>query len=129
MKSLSCSIAVVLLLNASTCMAAEEEANPEPDAVQVRIANVSEVPFGEVVIVFPGHEEDYGSIEPGRVSEYRTVSLAFPYPAYSILAGGKPYRAITADHMGDTRLKTGSYTYTIDIFDERLIFGLIIDED
>lgn len=127
MRTLSIATGLTVLLYAPHCAAAEGRA--EPDIVRIRIANVSEVPFSEVVIDFPGREENYGPIEPGQTSEYRNVSLAYPYPAYRVVADGKPYRAITIDHIGDTRLMEGAYTYTINVFDGRLIFGLIIDED
>lgn len=127
MKILSLAAGLAFLFCATYGAAADSRA--EPDAVRIRIANVSEVPFSETVITFPGHEENYGPLEPGRTSEYRSVSVAYPNPGYRIVADGTPYRAITVDHIGDTRLTEGAYTYTINVYGDRLIFGLMVDED
>lgn len=109
---------------ATTCLAAEFV--PEP--VRVRVANASEVPFSVLVLDLPARE-DFGPLEPGQLSEYRSAFLAYRNPGYRIEAGGKSFHALTADHMGDTPLKAGAYTYTIDLYGERVVVGLIVDDE
>ena len=83
--------------------------------LQIRVANHSNVPIEQVRIRFPSQTEEYGTIPPKGVTEYRVVKKAYRYAQVVAKIGGEEVVIQPFDYVGEKPLKNGKYTYVLTI--------------
>ncbi len=83
---------------------------------KIRITNGSLVQMDDVLFKFP-QQELFGTIEPGLTSDYHSVHKPWGTPYVEANIQGKKYTLVPDDHVGDKKLGSGKYTYTL-LFNE-----------
>jgi hypothetical protein len=86
---------------------------PAPSSSDVRILNVTQYPFHQVVI----NGELYGTVNPGEYSGYRSLRAAYRYASVRLIAGNHEMRFTPDDYVGETPLGSGKFTYVLNIVD------------
>lgn len=85
-------------------------------AVQIRIRNASGIDFTDVYAVFPqGEKLHFGPIPAGSASAYEAVAQAYSSTYLEVVAGGKTYRYQPIDHVGESELPIGRYSYALNL--------------
>lgn len=82
---------------------------------EIRVANRSNVPIEQIRIQFPSQTEDYGTIPPKGVTEYRAVKIAYRYARIEAKIRGEEVLIQPIDYVGEKQLKEGKYTYVLSI--------------
>lgn len=101
---------------------------PDPGPVEIRVRNVSSERMDDVVVTFPDGPVDYGDIDPGAASSYRTVDRAYRYAAVAAVADGDSLAITPVDYVGESLLAGGAYTYRIGLSDaQSLTLELVRD--
>ena len=109
---------------------AADEPSPTPMTdVMVRVRNDAAVGLERVRVTFPdGSDADYGSLPPGRSSDYRPVVQAYGYSLVRVQpAGGSELTFQPIDFVGETPLPGGRYTYVLSIDGTALDLRLEVD--
>ena len=83
--------------------------------VHIRIQNNSSFRFDRVDVVFPEDEVRYGSISANSSSAYREVSKAYRYAYIEVEVGGEELVLQPIDYVGETLLRSGRYTYVLNV--------------
>lgn len=83
--------------------------------VDVRVANASSFDFQRVEVHFPEDEVNYGSVAAHRSTEYRRVSKAYGYAYIEVDVGGQELRIQPIDYVGESLLRSGRYTYELNL--------------
>lgn len=115
----------ILLLSCAACSAALSPA----DAVQIRVANRSSLPFHQVVIGFPAGREEYGAVVPQGRTGYRQVAEAYRYAYVKVQAGGRELVLQPIDYVGETPLEAGRYTYVLGVDAAQENLTLVLRDD
>ena len=105
------SLAVLLLVLLASCSSVLSHGTP----VEIRVANASAVSFDRVVVGFPRQKVDYGALAALSQSSYRTVEEAYPYAYVEVHRAGEKLVLQPIDYVGETLLKSGRYTYVLDL--------------
>ena len=82
---------------------------------EIRVANRSNVPIEQVRIQFPSQTEEYGTIPPQGVTEYRVVKLAYRYARIEAKVRGEEVLLQPIDYVGEKQLRGGKYTYVLTV--------------
>lgn len=80
---------------------------------QIRIANRGDVPLENIVVSFHSQTEQYGTLAPGGVSDYRSIAKAYSVARIEATANGEAVRLQPIDFVGDEPLDGGLYTYAL----------------
>ena len=83
--------------------------------VEIRIQNASSFPFERVDVVFPEDQISYGSIRANSASDYRDVSKAYRYAYIEVELGGEELVLQPIDYVGENLLRSGRYTYVLNV--------------
>jgi hypothetical protein len=82
---------------------------------EIRLANRSKVPIEQVRVQFPSQTEEYGTIPPKGVTEYRVVRKAYRYARIEAIVSGEEVVVQPIDYVGEKELKAGKYTYVLTV--------------
>jgi hypothetical protein len=82
---------------------------------EVRISNNSDVPIENVRVWFSQQTEDFASIAPKGVTDYRRVKETFCLTRIEAVVDGKPAIVQPFDHHGEKVLKPGKYTFVLSV--------------
>ncbi len=93
--------------------------------VQIRLKNNSNVKFESASF----NNTNYGSLNPGEVSQYEAFDEAHDYGLVQIIINGQEYGWIPIDFVGEKPLESGKYTfeYNFDEVNKILTDEFIID--
>ena len=83
--------------------------------VEIRIQNASSFAFDRVDVVFPEDQVSYGSIRANSSSDYRDVSKAYRYAYIEVEIGGEELVLQPIDYVGENLLRSGRYTYVLNV--------------
>ena len=83
-----------------------------PEAVEIRVKNTSDFSYVNLTVSIM-ESNNYGSLGPGKLSEYKTFSEAYRYAYVSLEIEGEALILQPIDYVGETPLKKGKYTYHI----------------
>jgi hypothetical protein len=119
---------LVTALFVGATLSCSDSTGPETDDVQIRIGNDTPSSFTSVAVTFPQDDVDYGPVAAGRRSEYRTVSVAYPYARIDVRIGSTELRIQPRDYVGETALEPGRYTYSLYFIDGYLQLELKRDD-
>ena len=98
--------------------------------VQLRVRNSSAYTYDSVSVNTSGGENTYGSVPAGAVSDYKTFDFAYRYAYISLKIDTVSYILQPIDYVGETKLKSGNYTYEVSVYDTATHqLGLTLVED
>lgn len=83
--------------------------------LEIRVANRSDAPIEQVRVGFPSQTEEYGTVAPKGVTEYRVVKKAYRYAQVVAIIGGEEVVIQPFDYVGEKPLKGGKYTYVLTV--------------
>lgn len=85
------------------------------DAIYIRIENLSDTPFTDVLAVFPQDSIQYGIIAATSKSSYAKVSKAYSYSYVKVVTANQTYILQPIDYIGAELLENGYYTYQLNL--------------
>jgi len=110
----------------------QEPRQEEPmNKLRIRIQNVSDVDFDNVVANFHNKEIDYGSIPSGAYSAFFDVDLAYRYAYLKIIAGRDTLVWQPIDYVGEAPLPVSAYSFAVDKREGSTVHdqgGFVLDE-
>ena len=89
--------------------------NEDPNKTNIRIVNESQFDFCNVVLNPSGGDVNYGIIEKGTATCYRSFDVAYDYAAVTLDIGGRTFTLEPIDFTGEPTLGNGNFTYTLDV--------------
>jgi major membrane immunogen (membrane-anchored lipoprotein) len=104
----------LIVIIALVCIAACSKENNEGE-VRIRLSNISEYDFENIVVNTSTGDVSYGSLESGEYSVYKSFDLAYRYAFIELTADGETYTLQPIDYVGETPLEKGDYTYQLDL--------------
>ena len=99
--------------------------NDSSDETRLRVENRTQTDFTAVEIQFMGEPQQYGAVEAGAFSDYRTFAEAYRYGLVVAKTADTTYRLQPIDYVGESPLDAGRYTYRLTLNDEQLSLELI----
>jgi hypothetical protein len=106
------------------------------DAVEkdilIRVKNVSQFNFTNVIVNTGGGENDYSTINFSENTDYKSFDFAYSYAFIELKIDGNTFTIQPIDYVGETKLDNGKYTYEVNAVDSgsqysRLSLTLIKD--
>lgn len=82
---------------------------PPTPVTEIRVRNGSNVMLLNVVV----GGKDYGDIMPGDQTPYLRWQTAYRYAGFSLYADGRKHELRVIDHMGESALGSGRFTYVM----------------
>ncbi|WKK77950.2 hypothetical protein QYS49_13295 [Marivirga salinae] len=89
------------------------EAEIDPSAVNIRLANTSNFDYKNIVINTTTGNVRFGALDSGEYSEYKVFEKAYRYAYVELEINGNTLKLQPIDYVGETPLKNGKYTYEI----------------
>lgn len=83
------------------------------EAVMIRVSNQSEIELRDVVVKFPSQTEEYGTLAPNSMSDFRRITRAYGYAHVQAIVDGKEAVVQPEDYLGAKLLESGKYTYAL----------------
>lgn len=83
--------------------------------VKIRLSNISEVDFENVVVNTSTGNVSYGSLKAQGLSDYKSFELAYRYAFIELSASGNIFTLQPIDYVGESPLDKGNYTYVLDL--------------
>lgn len=106
--------AFTLLIAISTLFGCSLNEKEIIDELNIRIANVSQYDFKNIIINTSTGNTSYDDMNSGQKSGYKTFTIAYKYAYVQLEIDGKEYTIQPTDYTGETPLNSGKYTYEID---------------
>jgi len=95
----------------------------DPDAVLVRVQNVSAVRYDSVNLM----SRELGTVSPGDFTRYETYDRAYHYGYVRVFVDGNKRELIPIDFVGETPLRNGKYTYRVGLSTAGLTLDFAVD--
>jgi hypothetical protein len=120
------SITLIFLLNISSCKKdslkncnehSVSDCNEDSTKINIRIHNLSDYDFCNVVLDPSQASTNYGIIEKNQSTCYRSFDLAYNYAYVQLFIGEKEFVFQPIDYVGEQPLSTGSHTYSVNVTD------------
>ena len=83
--------------------------------IQLRVKNVSLFQYDSLTVNTSGGEGFYGTVAFNQISEYKTFDFAYRYALLKLYINDTAYMLQPIDYAGETKLKSGKYTYEINV--------------
>lgn len=83
--------------------------------VHIRILNSSPGTFDRVDVGFPEDQVSYGVIRANSYSEYHEVSKAYRYAYIEVEVAGEELVLQPIDYVSESLLRSGRYTYVLNV--------------
>ena len=100
--------------------------NNESTQVNIRLANISEYDFKNVVVSTTGELVSYEDLNAGQTSQYQTFDLAYRYAFIELEIDGQTFTIQPIDYVGETPLSNGFYTYQLNANTSSEQYGRLI---
>jgi hypothetical protein len=104
----------VLLLFISVILGCKKDNQPA-DSIQISIQNNSPFTFTDVLVRAPEGENNYGSINSYKKSNYKEFQKAYRYSYISLKIGNEELGFQPFDYFGETELEKGRHTYVLSV--------------
>lgn len=88
--------------------------NPEMDTVGIRLSNVSDYLFEDIVVITWDEEVAYADLPSEEVSDYEYHYRAYRYGFIELTIDCDTFTLQPIDYVGEIPLKQGKYTYQLD---------------
>ncbi|HHP7240121.1 MAG TPA: hypothetical protein ACFCUD_00525 [Cyclobacteriaceae bacterium] len=121
-----------IVLMAFVACSEEEDRVFDPEGTYIRVENISDYNYENVVVNTSGGDNNYGDISSGAVSDYRLFGFAYRYAFVELQIDGDTATILPFDYVGEAQLDPGLYTYRLDAADTVIRFGrlsLLLVED
>lgn len=83
----------------------------------IRIRNQSDKVFENVNVDTSAGEHNYGTIQPGEVTEYFRFDKAYRQAHITLNADGVPYELVPVNYTYEITLGQGKFTYELNLAD------------
>lgn len=110
---------LILTILMTTFFGCSEDDDLNTFEINIRLSNVSEFKFQNVIVNTSTGNIDFGNINSRQITEYKTFELAYRYALVELEIDGEIYTLQPIDYFGETPLENGSYTYEIDANDSQ----------
>ena len=101
---------ILLTIIFYNCSSTEESTD-----LQIRISNVSEFNFENIIVNASGEKVNFGNLNSNSKSEFKTFDLAYRYAFMEFEINGKTFTLQPTDYVGETPLENGKYSYEVNI--------------
>jgi hypothetical protein len=105
-------ILTVLLLTIIFCNCSSSN---ESTDLQIRISNVSEFNFENIIVNASGEKVNFGNLNSNSKSEFKAFDLAYRYAYVELEIDGESLTLQPIDYVGETPLENGKYSYELNI--------------
>jgi hypothetical protein len=112
MKNISLLGGILLLALSVSFLACDKS-----KVVLIRIENSTGHDIKEVFVSGPEDDHDYGDLQKGKKSDYKTYEKAYRYAFCTFKIGDSQYTIQPIDFVGESLLEPGKYTYRLTISD------------
>ena len=85
------------------------------DHVQIRISNVSDFDFENVIVSSTGEIMNFGDINSNTMSEFQIFERAYRFAFVEFLINEEIFTFQPIDFVGETPLENGNYAYEINV--------------
>jgi hypothetical protein len=109
MKKYQILLMLILTLTIFSC-------NKEP--TYIRLKNNSTYTFNHTKASFNSSLSDFGTLDPGQVSEYKEYESSYNYGTSIVVIGQDTLWSIAIDYVGERLIEPGHYTYELSIVSE-----------
>jgi len=103
----------LIILALITLLFSCSEAEIDPSAVNIRLANTSIYDYEDIIINTTTGDVNFGDLKSGSISDYKVFETAYRYAYVKLEINGNILRIQPIDYVGETPLKNGNYTYEI----------------
>jgi hypothetical protein len=103
----------LIILALFTLLFSCTEAEIDPSAVNIRLANTSNFDYKNIVINTTTGNVRFGDLNSGKSSEYKAFEMAYRYAYVELEINGNILKLQPFDYVGETPLENGKYTYEI----------------
>lgn len=109
---------LILVLVIAVSIAACKKTKFDPEGpTDVRVKNVSDLPFNMIIVNTSGGIDTLGNVGPGEFSEYKRFEKAYVRAEISANINGQVYSAGGVDYRGLTYIGQAKITYEVWISD------------
>lgn len=113
------SIIALCLLLAGVLFSCSKDREGPGEGVGIRIENLSAYTFNEVLVeTGGGGEQQYLSIPPGGVTDYKNFGYTYRYAFIRTVIGQDTLTLQPVDYVGEQQITDGRFTFRIDIVGE-----------
>jgi hypothetical protein len=89
----------------------------DPNKANIRLRNVSSLDYCNVQTNICCGNVNHGNLAAGATSCYRAYEQAWPNVSFNFSVAADSFQQQIIDHVGDTLLPPGNYTYEISVSD------------
>jgi len=115
MKSFVALLSIILLVASCT------KPNHTPEGpTDVRIRNITDQDFNNVIVDTGGGNHNYGDIPSGTVTDYHRFEKAYPDAEITVMIGGEEYSTGKQDYTYATYIGPDKITYEVYISNPEL---------
>ena len=104
---------LILAITALISCSKDDDTHNSSD-LRLRISNVSEFDFSNVIVNTSTGEVIFEDINSGQNTDYQKFELAYRYAFIELEIDGNTFTLQPIDYVGETPLENGDYTYEID---------------
>lgn len=106
---------LIIAVLTTTLVGCSNTTNPEEtDEVNIRISNVSEYAYENIVFSSRGNELRFGNLESGDSSKFKVTEAASRVVFIELIISDSTYTIQPIDDLGDGILEDGKYTLVVD---------------
>ncbi len=107
-------LTLVLILCTSILFGCKKDNQPA-ESIQIRIQNNSLYRFTDLLVVAPDGENNYGTVDPNKKSNYKEFQKAYRYSFISLKINNEELRIQPFDYLGEVELEKGRHTYILSV--------------
>lgn len=108
---------LILVLSITFLVSCSNDDDPVPSEVNIRLSNISEYDFENIVVNTSTGYVNYENINSGEMSQYKSFEMAYSYAFVELKIEGETYTLQPIDYVGETPLENGHYTYQLNAND------------
>ena len=106
----------------------KDDGSPSGEGVGIRIENLSNYTFDEVLIeAGGGGEQEYLGVAPGAVTDYKDFDYTYRYAFIRTIVGTDTLTLQPVDYFGEQKFTEGRFTFRIDIVGESSPLYLVFE--
>ena len=106
-----------------SCSSDDDSNTNETTEVNIRLSNTSDFKFENATY----NNVNFGDIEPGEITEYKTFESSYSYGRVIITIEGQEYAKTPIDFVGESLLEAGNYTFHYSFENNNLTDELVKD--
>ncbi len=104
---------IFLILISILIMSCSQSDDTIEKGLLIRVKNISQFEFNNVLVNTNGGEQNFGSIDVNQYSDYKSFNFAYRYAFIELTIDGSTFTIQPIDYFGETTLANGKYTYEV----------------